>query len=928
MSCKRSCHPVCLLWVLFAFLVQPLWGQGTGRGKTADEIYIAAVTAYNKGQFEEAVAGFNKYIADYGASEQAREVIAQLRYPLAMSLLHLQQFDDALPAVEAALGTEPPPIPAQKETLLFWKAVCLMQQEDYEAAREAFVKFQSEFPKGEKAGEAILLHAVAYLLQDKFEEAASQLGQVKGRLSPIDRGRASVLELYALIESGQKNKALDLVVEEFPRIDQMLQIATFQTLVLQLGSSFLEDKQYRKAILCLQRVWSRDRLLTHQEKRLADLEDALAAAEAQPASDAYRKFQLRQIIAKVRRELQNFQKIENFDSALRLRLATAFQAMRRYREAALIMEEMLTEMPPDPVVEAATVNLVQSWSAIERWDKAITAAELFEKKFPKSAKLPMVLYLKGIAEQRDNRQPAAIATFSDILKKYPDSEFVPRALFMKGFSQLLAEQNPEAIATFDEFAAKYGNHEFADAAAYWRGMGFSFDKQHDRSREAMAAYLKKYPEGACRGLATFRIAYADQSLLRYPESIRELLDYLREYPGHESNNEALLLLGDAYMAEGEIDYGIAAFKRIPPEDTKFFEEGWFKIGKALRLQEKPGEMRAHFEQFCAEHPRSPRAAEAIYWIGWTYRQAGDNDKAREVYWEAITSMGNDPSIRSVDELFPALSKLYKSPEEQTQYLARLRDLREEADASDKKTLAMRSLWAQAQVLAAKNGPAADGLMLAAADRAEVSSTNPMLLANFAETLQAHGQADRAEQMWRDLIKWNPRASQKAQAFFALANLELSRGNEPAALAWMDRFEHETGGSLLLSRVLLAKADILAKRGQFDASRAALERLLASEYASGPDKVAALYTIGDLYMQQGKPELAIPYFQRIYILYGRWSDWVAKAYFRSGEAFEKINDPESARKTYDEMTKVEAIRACPEMEKARKRLEALGGAVKS
>ncbi len=714
--------------------------QGGGQGKTADELYLTAVNAYNAGDYAAAISGLEKFAADFGSSKEGQEAVRLTRYPLAMSYLHLQKFSEALPAIRAALGSEPPPTQEQREDLLFYQGVCEMQGDELDAARATFDGFLREFPKARQAQEAALLAGTAFLLQGKNAEAAAHFGAVKGGMDAVNRGRASVLQLYGLLQAGDQDGGLELVVEEFPRLNQMLQIATFQTLALQLGAGFLDSEDYRKAIQCLQRVWRRDRLIEYQEKRLADMEDGLAAAEAQPTSDPYRKFQLKQMISKVERELENFEKIEDFDAALRLRLATAFQAMKRYRESALVLEEMLEDMPPSKVVESASANLLQCWSVIERWPKAVGAGETFEEKFPESERLPMVLYLKGIAQQRDNLQPEAVATFDRILEQWPESEFAPRALFMRGFSQLLGEMNAQGVATFEEFAQRYPDHELADPAAYWRGMGYSLDKQYPETRRAMDEYLAKYPEGEYRGLAVFRQAYAAQSMQDYETSIPELRDYLTEYPGHESNPEALLLLGDAFMSEGNMDYGIAAFKRIPPGETRFFEEGWFKIGKALRLLEDVDGMRAHFEQFAEEHPRSPRVAEAIYWIGWTYRQQDEPEKAREAYWAAISELGNDASIRSVDDLFPALSKLYEGPEEQTQYYAKLRDLREEADGREEETLGMRALWAQARAILGTEPAKAQETMLEAAERVDVSSTNPLLMAEFASAYEAAGRA--------------------------------------------------------------------------------------------------------------------------------------------------------------------------------------------
>jgi hypothetical protein len=62
-----------------------------------------------------------------------------------------------------------------------------------------------------------------------------------------------------------------------------------------------------------------------------------------------------------------------------LRLAAAYQAMNRYREAALILEQMIKDLPADRVVESASVNLVQCWSAIECWSRASEAAGVHKR---------------------------------------------------------------------------------------------------------------------------------------------------------------------------------------------------------------------------------------------------------------------------------------------------------------------------------------------------------------------------------------------------------------------------------------------------------------------------------------------------------------------------------------------------------------------
>ena len=916
----------------------PATASASDQNLTADELAVNARSLYTQGKYAGAAALYQKFIADYGKSVEAQTAVRGMRYPLAMSLVQMRKFPEAREAIAAALASTPPLDQQFRQELIFWKGVAEMDEKDYETARKTLEEFVALFPPGsdrnpnyvkqfpaiQKVPEATLLIGTCYLLDEKYKEAAEYYAKTGAGFSPVNRGRATVLELYSLLEANEEDKAMALLMKEFPHLNDLIQLVTFQTLALDLGSRYLEKKEMRKALICLQRIWSSDRLRKHQESRLADLESKLQAAEANPLGDSYTKFLYGQMIAKVRREIENFQKIPNFDSALRLRLATAYQGMKRYRESALIMEAMLNEMPPDPLVENASVNLLQCWNEIKRWPKSVEAARAFVAKFPQSKSVPLVLYLEGTAQQKAFQSNDAVATFDEITKKHPSSEFAARAQFMKGFSLLQADRNKEAIAAFEEFGKKYPKHEMADEVAYWRGLGYSLDKQFARAREVMDEYLRDFPDGQHRGQAVYRKAYCAQQMEDYATSIKELYGFMRQYPGHEENSEARVLLGDALMNEGRMDEGMASFKGIPKEDTRFYEEGVFKVGKAFKLMEEYGKMRDLMVEFKTGSPRSPRVAEAIYNIGWVDRQDGDPGKAREIYWEAITEYGNDPDIRSVDDLFPALIRLYKGPEEAAQYQARLRDLAQEARAADKKTLAMRVLWAQANALKKSDPAAARQALIEASALANVQETNPLLLADFAEALLADGKEKEGEAMFRDLVKWNPRAVQKDRAFAALGLLEWQRGNEKSALGYFARFEKETLGSMLFGKILLAKAQLQETRGLTAEARKTLEALLANPHSSGQEKAEALYRIAEGYMKENKPELAVPYYQRIYVMHGRWRDWVARAYLRSGEAFEKLQDQLSARKTYQELTEKEDFASFLETGKARERLDALGG----
>jgi TolA-binding protein len=518
----------------------------------------------------------------------------------------------------------------------------------------------------------------------------------------------------------------------------------------------------------------------------------------------------------------------------------------------------------------------------------------------------------------------AAAAFLAIAEKFPQNERAPEARFLSAFALLQAEKNMEAAKAFQDFLQRHPNHARADAATYWFAMCHSFDKQYEKCRELMEDYLAKHPNGIHRGQAVFRMAYCRQQLEKYILAIDELMAYLEKFPGEAENNEARVMLGNALMNEGFMQDGIDEFKKIPPDAGGLYEEGVFRTAEALKLMEEYDQYRDLMQGFVDNNPRSSRVGQAISNLGWYWRQQEQPERARELYWKAIAEYGNDPSIRSIDDLFAALARLYRGPQDSAQYLALLRDLTLEAQEKNERTLSMRLLWAQAQALRRSDPEQSRNLLLQAAALADVRKDNPVLLVDFANALLEAGRDKDAERLLRDTLRWNPRALQKDRILAALGDIELQRGNDSRALALYTRFEKENLGSTIFGPTMLTKARLHAKRGENSKARSTLDSLLRAENIRSDLKAEALYMTGDLFLQEGNPTKAVPYFIQVYNMYGRWKNWVAKSYLQSAEALVKLEETAKARRTLQEMLDKSELEETPEFPVARERLQALGG----
>jgi len=898
---------------------------------TARDVIFRADTAYNNKRYEEAVAGYRKFLTDFGSSDEAAPFLAHVRYNLVAGLLQLQKYSEAVEAIEEArqlkdMGAK------QKEDLAFWAGVALLQSNNYEDAHKALTSFRNEFPQSSRRPDAELLTATALLAGGNHEEAAKVFSAIRKAPKHPHAGRAAVLELHCLIETGKDQEALTLLAEEGPTMSSRIhQVATFQTLALGLGEKLLEEDKPRDAVRALQNIWPRERLIAHQRRNLEETKQKLEALERSPNPDVFARAQAKQLVREIEKELANLEKIPSFDASVRFRMATAFHRQDRYRECALLLDDMLRQMKPDAVVEKATLSALQSWMAIERYDRAIESTKLFETNFPGSKSLPLVLYLRGTAQQKADSYNDAIETFTALREKFPECEQAPRAFFMTGFTQLLADRNEEAAETFRQFEEKYPKHELAEPANYWRGSALAFAKKFPEAREVLGAHGQKFPKGNLSGPAEFRRAYCAQSMKDYAVAEGELKEFLKKFPEGEENAEARILLGDALLAQAKSDEGKEAYKSVKPESGRLHEDAQFKLAKVLKLEEDYDGLRALMQQYLEANPRSPRAAEALFQIGQSWRKQDKPDKAIEDYWKAIGERGNDDQAFAIEDMLLALDRFYKGESEKRDYQARLRALREKSHAEKQDVLAVRCIWALARSVKKSDPALSAALLREASALAEAERTSPTILADCAEAqLAAAGAGSSpdesaarlasAAQTYRDLLKWHPRAAQKDKALAALAKIAAGAGDTATALSYYDRIERDTPWSSLMGEVLTARAEIEMKAGRTDKAVEAYTRLLAAENVPSKLKAQALLALGEIELSRERPQVAIPYYQRIYVLYGKWRDTVAQAYLRSGEAFEQLKDAEAARKTYEELAASEDLGSLPQAQIARDRLK--------
>ncbi len=886
--------------------------------QTAGELVQSAITDYNKGNYEAAAQRFERFLTDFGRSEEARPALEQVRRLLGWSYVRTGKFVQALPVLENYLEAHSDG--ESIEPFRFWLGVARLQAGDTARAATDFDAYLEKHPQTESAPQARLLRAMARFQLQEFDRLAKDMEADLGSLPPDMASQGRILLLAAYTQSDQDEKALALGSSIDPFDPSLSSLGSYHLLMLELGGRLLDGGQHAKALTALQRVWSRERILARQRGRLTELE-----ATAPPATDnSATALRARELVRQIRAELGRIESMADYDAALQLRIARCFSQLERQREAYLVLDRAIRTLPDGDLLMHAFYHKMLALADMERWPGAVAAADEFAKRFPRSELLPNIRYLQAEAHMRLDQYAEAEKHFTTLARERGFAE-AERCSFLAGYCRMMQELNAEAVVWFDQHLQNFSDGPFTEQTVYWRAMAHHYNKDYPAAREAHAAYLQKYPQGTHRVDSALRRAQGLFNMEQFQDAYKELEAFLTAHGNSPQADEARNLLGDCYFALGEIERGLRAFQQVSPADGRLYDYAWFRIGLAHKSLEQFDAMQKHFDQFLQTRADSPRVPEALGQLAWLHRRNEQPDKAKDVYWTAIRDHGNDPDAAAVEELLQSVARLYRSPEERTQLRVRLQDLETEAVRLALPTLAARARWMQGQIIR-REDPAAAARHFARLPELvdELRFLSPPLLADAGDALRAADDRATAREAYRTLLRWYPRSLGKDRAYAGLGLLAVTTGENSEAYDWFEKFERDTIQSPLLADVIQARANMLEADGKYEEAITELSRVLEVESARGLPWVEALYRMGSIRMKQNDPARAVPYFQRIYVMYGRWNEYVAKSYLQSARAFELLNRPEEAVNTYREFVQNTHLSALPEYKQAQQRLQEMGG----
>ena len=819
--------------------------------------------------------------------------------------------------------------------------------------------------------QALFYGATASKEGGKIDQAIATLeklsgGELKTGLSA--RGAMMLAQLYS--QKGGSDKIIPLLRKLHERIGLVDNIVELNSMTVELGDELYGKNLFADALECYRAAYPREQIVRLQNDRLAAMQRAIdsnmAAARLDPSQFgqiAITNSQLKAEIARTQKLLEEFQKLPSITPAIYIRMARSFYEVDKKWESIVVYQEIVDRFPQAAEAEPALFGLIVSLADVNQAEKAQARCEQYLRDFKTGKNAETVGYMLGVVALQANDPRAAETYFGRMLETQPKSNYREQMRYLLGNAKFMAGKYDEAIAEYKKYLTEFPKGASIEDVNYRLALTAVFSGKYQEAMDQLQAYLKKYPKGQFVSDAKYRLAVCKYAASLYDEVIADCKAWENEFPKNQQLGEVLALLADAYAAQDKVNDAITIYIRSYKTATTD-EVMNYSLFAASKLLQKRGEwdrVAELFNGFIEQKPEHPTVISAIFWIGKAKARDGKIDEAKQITADTIKKYIGDSRREAVELLLGQLAQLcvkkkkppepveaaspaasvtpdspgapkveppaatvQATPAEETDPGAELDALLGSAEQDQSPTARARVFYAKAELARLRRQPAEEEKNIAhIADDFKADDLSPLLLGRAGDYLLNKKKTDKATAFYQHLIDEYPKSEHLDFAYNGLGEIAFQKGDFQRALRNFSDGTDKIAASQKLKDVTLGKAKALFALEKLDEAKKIFEQVASVREWRGESTAFSVYSLGEIEAKKNRWAEANAYFQRVYVGYQKFLPWVAKAYIRSGESFEKLGKTQEAANTYRELLRNEKLATFAEAEEARKRLQAMG-----
>ena len=448
------------------------------------------------------------------------------------------------------------------------------QQDDYEAANERFDQI---------ADQELLQERLSYYQADmnfklgNFQEA---IDQAEKQLTKADRREVSELNKIigeSYFNLGEYQKAIPYLEEYRGKKGRWNNTDYYQ-----LGYAYYKQEDYANAI--------------GQFNKIVDGADFVAQNAYYHLAECYLKLDKKQEALNAFRNAARMEFNPDIQKDALLNYARlSYEIGNAYESVPEVLGSYLEEYPEDTHAAEIRELLVDSYLTSRNFRGAL---ELLENNrgYASAETYQRVAFYRGVELFLEENYKEAHTLFGKSMDGGKDPVFEARALFWKAESAYAMGQFEEALTNYIRFQQLPAIRDTKENQSLDYQLGYTYFKLKDYGNAA--SYFENYTKGGQAGPRT---------------------------------SDAFMRLGDSYFVSREYQNAISAYNEARAMGSPEKDYADFQKALCLGFLGREGEKRQALNTLIGAYPKSTLKDDALFELGNSYVQEGQDDRAIETY---------------------------------------------------------------------------------------------------------------------------------------------------------------------------------------------------------------------------------------------------------------------------------------------------------
>jgi len=887
-------------------------------------------------------------------------------------------WDEAVRILDQLISMMPETSP-DLEGVYLMKAGALFNKGAYAAAEAVYNTFLEKFPSSSNVANAKMTLGQTLALQKKWDEAAKLFKELESNFDLREeamqygaqvalmsgKGSEAVEALLNVMNNGPRTPdtmdvALALVklytdIGELQKATEGLQflrenqrmisnLPELNRLALALGDKYRDQKDWRGALQSYRLVRPKEELIAEQKLRTEQMERMAANLERNQVSpvDKIRLARLKARLKSVNELLEAVEKSSDYDAALYIRRGRAYSDQGRLWESIILYNEIIEHFPESDEAKIALYSLSAAYRELNRPKEARELAQRFVEKYPTDPLSPQLMIVAGYSALDMRDFESAREYFRQGIEKFKDSDLRQDFYISLSNAYFTQYKFPDAREVCQAYLGEYGTGaKYREEALFQIACSYFYSDKALDSISYFSDYIKEYPQGNYVDDAKYRIIVLDFAQQEFDKVVEAGTKWMQDYPHSTLMADMSNIMGDTYMAQGEVAQAVEAYRKAISTSTHI-DTTAYALDKATRAYQQLGkfdEVEKMHENYIKFNPASPLVPNSIYWISRMRVRQGNVEDAKKILADSVRENINDPNQQAVEKLIFQLAQLVTrrprgEPGQERLALPPLPELNrqiEELLGSSQVTTPLaraRIFLARAELaMLTKNTDEQRRVYNLIGEDLKPEDLSPGILARVGDNYLAQGQPEKAKPFFEQIVKKFSRSEFADFGFVGLGEIAYQKGEYQQAFDYFDRAIKETETLYKRGSAFLGKARALYQLADTDAKLTEAQELFQTVVGErawrGEPTAMGMYYLGLIDEKRGKFADAHNTFQRVYVAYQKFPEWMAKAYLQSGKMLEKLERYNDAMATYREMLRNPKVAdRKEELKQARQLLNAL------